>query len=192
LRRYLSPNLAKTILENDGALETEPKRKLLTVVFTDIRGFSTLTDSLEPEELFQLLSHYLSAMVEIVHRYDGTLNKIIGDGLLVFFGDPVPMEDHAARAVHMAIEMQGVVKELKRKWRHYGHELGVGIGINTGYVTVGSLGSDVHRDYTIIGNQVNVASRLENLAKAGEILISGRTLSLLEGTTAARKWGIFR
>ena len=189
LRRYLSPNLAKTILDNDGALGTEPKRRLLTVVFTDIRGFSTLTDSLEPEELFQLLSHYFSTMIDIVHRYDGTLNKIIGDGLLVFFGDPVPMEDHAVRAVKMAVQMQQTVKQLKREWHHYDHELGVGMGVNTGYVTVGNVGSDVHRDYTIIGNQVNVASRLENLAKAGEILISRRTLSLLDDTTAAKEMG---
>jgi class 3 adenylate cyclase len=189
LRRYLSPNLAKIILDNDGALGTEPERKLLTIVFTDIRGFSNLTDSLEPEELFQLLSRYFSAMIEIVHEYDGTLNKIVGDGLLVFFGDPVPMEDHAERAVKMAIKMQQTVAQLKQKWNHYGHDLGVGIGINTGYVTVGNVGSDIHRDYTIIGNQVNVASRLENLAKAGEILISGRTLSLLNGSAKVKELG---
>jgi len=189
LRRYLSPNLAKTILDNDGALGTEPQRKLLTVVFTDIRGFSSLTDSLEPEELFQLLSRYFSVMIDIVHQYDGTLNKIIGDGLLVFFGDPIPMEDHAVRAVKMAVQMQQTVKRLKQEWDHYGHDLGVGIGINTGYVTVGNVGSDIHRDYTIIGNQVNVASRLENLAKAGEILISRRTLSLLDDASAMKEVG---
>jgi len=189
LRRYLSPNLVKTILANDGTLGAEPQRKLLTVVFTDIRGFSTLTDSLEPEELFQLLSHYFSVMIEIVHQYDGTLNKIIGDGLLIFFGDPVPMEDHAERGVKMAVQMQQTVKQLKQDWNRYDHELGVGIGINTGYVTVGNVGSDLHRDYTIIGNQVNVASRLENLAKAGEILISRRTLSLLNETRAVKEMG---
>jgi len=161
----------------------------LTIVFTDIRGFSTLTDSLEPEELFQLLSHYFSVMIEIVHQYDGTLNKIIGDGLLVFFGDPVPMEDHAERAVRMAVQMQQAVKRLKQEWNHYDHELGVGIGINTGYVTVGNVGSDMHRDYTIIGNQVNVASRLENLANPEEILISRRTLSLLDDSKAAKEMG---
>ena len=189
LRRYLSPNLAKIILANDGALGTEPQRKLMTIVFTDIRGFSTLTDSLEPEELFQLLSHYFSVMIEIVHQYDGTLNKIIGDGLLVFFGDPVPMEDHAERAVRMAVQMQQTVNRLKQEWDRYDHELGVGIGINTGFVTVGNVGSDMHRDYTIIGNQVNVASRLENLANPGEILISRRTLSLLDDSKAAKEMG---
>ncbi len=189
LRRYLSPTLAKTILATDEILGAEPQRKLLTVVFTDIRGFSTLTEGLEPEELFQLLSHYFSIMIDIVHRFDGTLNKIIGDGLLVFFGDPVPMEDHAKRAVQMAVRMQQKVKQLKKEWRRYDHELGMGIGINTGYVTIGNVGSDTHRDYTIIGNQVNVASRLENLAKAGEILISRRTLSLLNHEQAVTEMG---
>ena len=189
LRRYLSPNLVKTILANDGDLGTEPQRKLLTIVFTDIRGFSALTDSLEPEELFQLLSQYFSVMIEIVHQYDGTLNKIIGDGLLVFFGDPIPMKDHAERAVRMAVQMQQTVKQLKQEWNHYDHELGVGIGINTGYVTVGNVGSDMHRDYTIIGNQVNVASRLENLANPGKILISRRTLSLLDDSRAVKEMG---
>ncbi|OQY46173.1 MAG: hypothetical protein B6240_07650 [Desulfobacteraceae bacterium 4572_87] len=189
LRRYLSPNLVETILANDGELGTEPQRKLLTIVFTDIRGFSTLTDSLEPEELFQLLSHYFSVMIEIVHQYDGTLNKMIGDGLLVFFGDPIPMEDHAERAVRMAVQMQRAVMRLKREWNRYGHDLGLGVGINTGYVTVGNVGSDMHRDYTIIGNQVNVASRLENLAKPGEILISRRTLSLLNESRTVKEMG---
>ena len=189
LRRYLSPNLVKTILADDGELGTEPQRKLLTIVFTDIRGFSALTDSLEPEELFQLLSSYFSVMTEIVHEYDGTLNKIIGDGLLIFFGDPVPMEDHAERAVRMAVQMQQTVMQLKQEWNRYGHDLGVGIGINTGYVTVGNVGSHMHRDYTIVGNQVNVASRLENLAKSGEILISRRTLSLLNDTWTVKEMG---
>ena len=189
LRRYLSPKLAETILADDRDLGAEPRRKLLTIVFTDIRGFSNLTDSLEPEELFQLLSHYFSVMTEIVHQYDGTLNKMIGDGLLVFFGDPIPMEDHAERAVRMAVHMQRTVKRLKREWGRYGHDLGVGIGINTGYVTVGNVGSDMHRDYTIIGNQVNVASRLENLAKPGEILISRRTLSLMKDLGPVKEMG---
>ena len=189
LRRYLSPKLAETILANDEDLGAEPRRKLLTIVFTDIRGFSSLTDSLEPEELFQLLSHYFSVMTEIVHQYDGTLNKMIGDGLLIFFGDPIPMDDHAERAVRMAIHMQRTAEKLKQEWGRYGHDLGVGIGINTGYVTVGNVGSDMHRDYTIIGNQVNVASRLENLAKPGEILISRRTLSLVKDLGPVKEMG---
>ncbi len=116
-------------------------------------------------------------MTVLIHKYGGTLNKIMGDGLMVFFGDPIPMEDHAEHAVRLAIEMQKKVRELKTEWSHYGHELGVGIGINTGYMTVGSIGSEMHKDYTVIGNQVNVASRLESKAGAGQILISQRTYS---------------
>jgi class 3 adenylate cyclase len=159
---------------------------MMTVVFSDIRGFSALTDDLEPEEIFQLLDRYLSAMIEIVHRFDGTLNKIIGDGLLIFFGDPIPQEDHAERAVRMALEMQEKVSELRGEWRGYNHDLGVGIGINTGYMTVGNIGSETHRDYTVIGNQVNVAARLESMATAGQILISQRTYSKVKPLVEAQ------
>jgi len=179
LRQYLSPKLAEKILNSEDTLWTEPQRKMMTVVFTDIRGFSSLTDSLEPEELFQLLSRYHSEMIQIVHRYDGTLNKIVGDGLLIFFGDPIPMDDHADRSVRMAVDMQKKIVDLSDEWNRYGHGLGVGIGINSGYITVGNVGSDQHRDYTVIGNQVNVASRLEATARAGQILISQRTYGLL-------------
>ena len=177
LRRYLSPKLSEIILSSGNTLGAEPKRKMMTVVFSDIRNFSSFTESLEPEELFPLMDKYLSEMTRIIHKYDGTLNKIIGDGLLIFFGDPIFMEDHAERAVMMAVDMQKKVEELKDEWSQYGHDLGIGIGINTGYMTVGNIGSDIHKDYTVIGNQVNVASRLESLAKAGQVLISQRTYS---------------
>lgn len=177
LRRYLSPQLTEKILTSGHSFGTKPQRKMMTVVFTDIRGFSRLTDSLEPEEIFHLLDQYLSEMIKIIHDQDGTLNKIVGDGLLVFFGDPVPMEDHTERAVRMAIDMQKKVVDLRDDWRHYGHELGVGMGINTGFMTVGNIGSDTHKDYTVIGNQVNVSARLESMAKAGEILVSQRVYS---------------
>ena len=167
LRRYLSPRLADKILSSGDVLGAEPQRKLMTVLFTDIRNFSTMTDSLEPEELFHLLDRYLCEMTTLIHNYEGTLNKIIGDGMLVFFGDPIKMDDHAQRSVLMAIEMQKKVAEIKADWLHYGHELGIGIGVNTGYMTVGNIGSDMHMDYTVIGNQVNVASRLVSMAKPG-------------------------
>lgn len=180
LRRYLSPKLAEQILTSDQGLGKEPQRKLMTVVFTDIRGFSNLTDSIEPEEAFSVLDKYLTEMIKIVHDHDGTLNKITGDGLLIFFGDPVPTPDHAERAVRMAMAMQQKVAQLKENWTQYGQDLGIGIGINTGFVTVGNVGSEMHRDYTIIGTQVNVAARLESLAAAGQILISKRTLSKVD------------
>jgi class 3 adenylate cyclase len=189
LMRYLSPKIAEKILATGGMLGTEPQRKMMTVLFSDIRSFSSFTENLEPEELFHLLHKYISEMTRIIHQYEGTLNKIIGDGMLVFFGDPIPMPDHAERAVKTAIDMQRKVAELKREWRHYGHDLGIGIGINTGYMTVGNIGSDLHKDYTVIGNQVNVAARLESLAKSGQILISQRTYSRVKNLVEAEMVG---
>jgi class 3 adenylate cyclase len=177
LRRYLSPHFADRLLGSGGSLGSEPQRKVMSVLFSDIRNFSYFTDNLEPEETVHLLHRYLSEMTALIHKYEGTLNKIMGDGLMVFFGDPIPMDDHAERAVRLATEMQKKVRELKAEWSHYGHELGIGIGINTGYMTVGSIGSQMHKDYTVIGNQVNVASRLESKAGVGQILISQRTYS---------------
>ncbi|MEJ2726866.1 MAG: adenylate/guanylate cyclase domain-containing protein, partial [Deltaproteobacteria bacterium] len=192
LRRYLSPKLSEKILSLGSALGAEPLRKMMTVVFTDIRNFSSLTEYLEPEELFQLLDVYLSEMTSLIHRYDGTLNKINGDGMLIFFGDPIPLHDHAKRAVMMAVDMQSKVSGLKKEWLQYGHELGLGIGINTGYMTVGSIGSDTHKDYTVLGNQVNVASRLESLAQPGQILISQRTYSRVKDMVEAEEVGEIR
>jgi class 3 adenylate cyclase len=189
LRRYLSPKVTEKILSEKDTAAPESQRKMMTVVFSDIRGFSALTDDLEPEEIFHLLDRYLAAMIDIVHRFDGTLNKIIGDGLLIFFGDPIPQEDHAERAVRMAVEMQLKVTELRGDWKDFDHDLGVGIGINTGYMTVGNIGSETHRDYTVIGNQVNVASRLESRAKPGQILISQRTYSRVKDLVESEPMG---
>jgi len=189
LRRYLSPKLTDKILSSGDDLRAEPQRKMMTVLFSDIRGFSTVTDSLEPEELFHLLDRYLSEMTKLIHQYDGTLNKIIGDGMLVFFGDPIPMKDHARNAVMVAIDMQKKVTELRHEWDLYGYELGIGIGINSGFMTVGNIGSDMHMDYTVIGNQVNVAARLESRAKSGQILISQRTYSRVRDLVEVEEMG---
>jgi class 3 adenylate cyclase len=192
LRRYLSPKLTERILSADPPFGSEPRRKLMTILFSDIRGFSDITDSLEPEEICHLLNRYLSEMIRIVHEHDGTLNKMVGDGLLVFFNDPIPLDDHAAHAVRMAVQMQQQVSQLRDEWRQYGHELGVGMGINTGFVTVGNMGSPIHRDYTVIGSQVNVAARLESLAKSGEILVSHRTYSRIRDRFPTEEVGEIR
>jgi class 3 adenylate cyclase len=189
LRRYLSPKLADKILSTGNTLGAQPQRKMMTVLFSDIRGFSSLTDSLEPEELFHLLDIYLTEMTKLIYKYEGTLNKIIGDGMLIFFGDPITMEDHAKRSVLMAIDMQKKVSVLKKEWLHFGYELGMGIGINTGFMTVGNIGSDMHMDYTVIGNQVNIAARLESLAKPGQILVSQRTYSKVSSIVKVEEVG---
>jgi len=177
LRRYLSPKIAERVLSEGSDLSVISHRKFMTVLFSDIRGFSDLTDSLEPEEISLLLNNYLSEMTGLIHKHEGTLDKIIGDGMMVFFGDPVLIQDHAQRAVLLAVDMQQTIRHLKDEWYSYGHDLSIGIGINTGYMTVGNVGSEFHRDYTVIGNQVNVAARLESMAQPGEILVSRRTYS---------------
>lgn len=189
LRRYLSPKLAEKILSSGDRIGAAPQRKMMTVMFTDIRDFTACTENLEPEELFGLLDRYISEMTELIHRFDGTLDKIIGDGMLIFFGDPVPMEDHAQKSVVMAVEMQRKVNELKEEWQYFGYDFGLGIGINTGYMTVGNIGSDMHMDYTVIGNQVNVASRLESAAGPGQILVSQRTYSRVRHLVEAEEIG---
>jgi class 3 adenylate cyclase len=191
LRRYLCPHITERILSNGSELSSISHRKLMTVLFSDIRGFSDLTDALEPEEISLLLNNYLSAMTELIYKHEGTLDKIIGDGMMVFFGDPVPIQDHARRAVLLAIDMQLKIGHLKDEWLSYGHDLNIGIGINTGYMTVGNVGSEFHRDYTVIGNQVNIAARLESLAQPGEILVSQRTYSKAKDIADFERAGTF-
>ncbi|MFW6147129.1 MAG: adenylate/guanylate cyclase domain-containing protein [Thermodesulfobacteriota bacterium] len=191
LRRYLSPQITERILCNGSDLSDISHRKLMTVLFSDIRGFSDLTDSLEPEEITLLLNHYLSEMTVLIHKHEGTLDKIIGDGMMIFFGDPVTIPDHAEKAVLLAIDMQRTIGHFKDEWSAYGHDLNIGIGINTGYMTVGNVGSEFHRDYTVIGNQVNIAARLESMAKPGEILVSQRTFSKTKDIAEFEKSGTF-
>jgi class 3 adenylate cyclase len=191
LRRYLSPKITDRILSNGSDFNKISHRKLMTILFSDIRGFSDITDALESEEIILLLNNYLSEMIKLIHRHEGTLDKIIGDGIMVFFGDPVPITDHAQRAVLLAIDMQKKTDQLKDEWLSYGHDLNIGIGINTGYMTVGNIGSEFHRDYTVIGNQVNIAARLESRAKPGEILISQRTYSRAKSVATAEEAGTF-
>jgi class 3 adenylate cyclase len=155
-------------------------RKLLTIVFSDLRGFTEFSDKADPEDVIDLLNDYLSVMTALVFKYEGTLDKIMGDGMLVFFGDPIPMPDHAERAVKMAIAMKEKIKHLQEKWPLEEYQLNIGIGINTGYVTVGNIGSENRMDYTVIGKQVNLASRLQSEAKAGQILISKRTFEAVK------------
>lgn len=177
LKRYLPPQVADSILAGETQVSLTSTRRRLTTFFADIRGFTELAERSEPEELIDALNRYLTAMTEIVFKYEGTLDKYIGDAIMVFFGDPVPTEDHAERAVAMAFEMRAKVEELTRDWfLHSDEDLAVGIGISTGYVTVGSIGSPVRSDYTVVGNHVNLASRLSAQAEAGQILVSEPTL----------------
>ena len=177
MKRYLSPQLAESILSGGTDVDLSSRRQELTIFFSDIRGFTAMSERLEPEELVDMLNQYLAEMTEIVFRHGGTLDKYIGDALMVFFGNPVPYEDHAQRAVMTALEMRARLEELQQRWVTRNQELlTMGIGITTGYVTVGNIGSAARLDYTVLGNQVNLASRLADEAKGGQILVSERTV----------------
>jgi len=132
---------------------------------------------MEPEDTVNLLNEYFTEMTKIIFTYGGTLDKFIGDGILVFFGDPINFEDHAERAVRMAIDMREKTQVLRKHWLEHGCNIDICFGINTGYATVGNVGSATHLSYTVIGHQVNIAHRLQLEAKAGQILISPRTLN---------------
>ena len=178
LRRYVSPHVADAIVSVAGGVTLRPTRRNLTILVTDIRGFTTLSERMEPEELVDALNLYFTAMTDVVFRHGGTLDKYLGDGILAFFGDPIPFEDHAERAVAAAFEGREVLERLRSDLMlKLDEELAVGIGISTGYVTVGNVGSENRLEYTVIGNHVNVASRLSTKAAAGQVLVTDRTMA---------------
>jgi class 3 adenylate cyclase/CheY-like chemotaxis protein len=187
LKRYLSPQVAEELI-TEGTTVGRVKRKNLTVFFTDIRGFTNTAEETEPEDLLEILNRYFSEMVQIVFDYGGIVGKFMGDGIMGFIGDPYECPDHAERAVKMALDMQSRVKLLSEEWPFNDIlSLGIGIGINTGYVTVGNVGSPLHMDYTTVGKNVNLAARLEQEAKPGQTLISQRTYSVVKHMVEVEK-----
>ena len=184
LAKYLSRNVYDSIFEGRTDVKVESYRKMLTVFFSDIQGFTELTDSMEAEALSQLLNEYLSDMADIATRHGGTVDKFIGDGIMIFFGDPDTRGEKAdaIACVEMAMEMRERVRRLQHSWHDRGvaRTLHVRMGINTGYCTVGNFGSEDRLDYTIVGGQVNAASRLETAAGPDEILISHSTYGLVK------------
>ena len=179
LGRYVSFQVAKQILDQ-GGLNVGGERRQITIIFADIRGFTTIAEQLPPERVVALLNDYLAAMSEVVFKYDGTVDKFLGDGLMAMFGAPLSHSDDVHRALVCTKEMQAVFNQLRQKW--FAEELpdlGQGIGINTGEAVVGSIGSTRRLDYTAIGDAVNTAQHLQSLAAGGQILISANTLSRL-------------
>jgi class 3 adenylate cyclase/CHASE3 domain sensor protein len=178
LRRYLAPQVADAVLNGEAPVSLTSTRRKLTILFANIRGLTSMSDRLEPEELIDELNQHFTVMTDVTFRHGGTLDKYVGDGILAFFGDPIPFEDHAERAVDTALEMRQRLRSLRVKWSAPAEEeLNVGIGISTGYVTVGNMGSATRTEYTVIGNHVNLASRLAQIAGRDRILISERTLN---------------
>ena len=188
--RYLSPAVLRSVLDDPALLQLGGARKELTVFFSDIRGFTPYSETVGPMELTERLNEYYGEMIALAHARGATVDKLIGDSLMAFFGDPVAQPDHALRAVLAALDTQERLRELAAEWRARGvHEFGVGIGIATGEVAVGNLGSERFVDYTVVGSVVNLAARLQGAAAAGEILIASRTYALVAEHIEAESLG---
>jgi adenylate cyclase len=187
---YFPPKVVKRLMADPTLIASAGERKELTILFSDIVGFTKRSSSLPPDRIQAFLNEYFEAMIDIVFRYDGTVDKFIGDGLMVFCGDPEPQPDHAVRCVRMAVDMQAKAREISARWQEHGEApLQVRIGINSGVVVVGNMGSARRLSYTVLGADVNLAQRLESNAPAGGILISRRTHDLLGGEVPTRPAG---
>jgi PAS domain S-box-containing protein len=191
LSKYLSPQVYSSIFTGERSVEIAANRKKLTVFFSDIAEFTAITDKLEPEEITGLLNRYLTEMSKIALAYGATIDKYVGDAMLLFFGDPETKgaKEDAEACIRMATAMQRRLRELQREWRDAGLERSfqVRMAINTGYCTVGNFGSEDRMDYTIIGNEVNLASRLQSHAEPGSILITHETYALVKDIAPAEE-----
>jgi class 3 adenylate cyclase/CheY-like chemotaxis protein len=180
LKRFLSPQLAELIVSSGNEKLLESHRRDITVVCCDLRRFTMFAETAEPEEVISLLREYHAALGPLIFQFEGTLERFAGDGLLVFFNDPVPCPDPAVRAVGMAMEMRERVEELCQVWRRRGHDLGFGVGLAMGYATLGKIGFEGRFDYGAIGTVTNLASRLCAEAAPGQILVSQRVYTDVE------------
>jgi adenylate cyclase len=190
LRRFLPEQVASLIVASTGDGDPlKSHRREVTVVFCDLRGFTAFAEIAEPEEVMAVLGQYHAALGAIIARHEGTLERFIGDGLLVVFNDPLPCVDHTERAVRMAIAMRDAIGELSERWRREGHSLGFGIGIARGHATIGEIGFDRRSDYAVIGSVPNLAARLCDEAKAGQILASQRAFLPIENRVEAHPLG---
>ncbi|MGI0116744.1 adenylate/guanylate cyclase domain-containing protein [Zooshikella sp. RANM57] len=193
LRKYISPQLHHLIFSGKRDIRLETQRKKLSVFFSDIKGFTELSEEMEAEALTDLLNNYLTEMSKIALRFGGTIDKFVGDSMMVFFGDPKSQgaKKDAIAAVSMAIAMRKHMKVLRQQWRSQGvrKPLEIRMGINTGYCTVGNFGAESRMDYTLIGKEVNLASRLESSAEPNEILIAYETYSMIKDVIMCRDKG---
>jgi adenylate cyclase len=189
LSRFVSPQFAELITSAEGQRMLAGHRAYVTSMFCDLRGFTSFTETAEPEELFEVLQEYHSALGELIRQYQGTLEHFAGDGLMVFFNDPLPVEDHELKAIELALAAQERFEELASFWLKRGHELGLGVGIASGYATLGRIGFEGRYDYGALGTVTNLASRLSNDAKPGQILISQRLYAAVDEHVQAEEVG---
>jgi adenylate cyclase len=190
LQRFLAPQVAQMIASSDSpesALASH--RREVTVVFCDLRGFTAFTETSEPEEVMGVLHDYHEGLGELIFRHEGTLDRFAGDGIMIVFNDPIAYADHTERAVRLALDMRDQVEKLSEQWRRRGHTLGFGVGIAAGYATLGQIGFEQRREYTAIGSVINLASRLCDEARPGQIIIGQRAFSAVEQNVEAQSIG---
>ncbi len=189
LKRFFSPNLAELIVAGGTDDPLRSHRRELTVVFIDLRGFTAFAETAEPEEVMGVLREYHAEMGQIILAHEGTLERFAGDGMMVFFNDPVPVRDPAMRAVRMALEMQARIADLAATWRRHGFDLGFGVGIAQGYATIGAIGFEGRWDYGAIGTVTNLAARLCGEARPSQTLISQRVLGAVDDAVLVEPLG---
>ncbi len=189
LKRFFPAAVIDQVMARGGARALERKRKPVTVVFADLRGFTAFSDTVEPEEVTETLNEFHAAMGSHVSRWEGTLERFTSDGFMVFFNDPLEQADHVARAARMALDMRESVALLRERWRLRGYPIDLGLGLHTGYATCGFIGYEGRRDYGVIGNVTSLAARFSGSARAGEILVSARVHAELGGSLACEPAG---
>ena len=191
LRRFLPPQVADLIVASGTEKQLESHRREITALFCDLRGFTGFSESADPEDVMALLREYHAAIGEIIIKYSGTLERYAGDGVMVVFNDPVPVPKPALQAVQAALDMRAAIGVLTEKWSRLGHDLGFGVGIAHGHATLGTIGFEGRFDYSAIGTVSNVASRLCDEAKPGQILISPRVLMTVKDAVTVEAVGEF-
>jgi adenylate cyclase len=189
LKRFFSPQLAEAILSGGAEDPLRSHRRDITVVFVDLRGFTAFAETAEPEEVMNVLREYHAQMGQLVVEHEGTLERFTGDGMMIFFNDPVAVENPAERAVRMAVAMRGRVADLATRWRKFDYDLDFGVGIAHGYATLGAIGFEGRWDYGAIGSVTNLAARLCAEARPGQILISRRVFAAVEDLIEATPVG---
>jgi len=189
LRRFLSPQIADLIVASGMEKQLQSHRREITALFCDLRGFTGFSETSDPEDVVMLLRDYHAAIGQIIIKYSATLEHFAGDGVMVFLNDPVPIDKPELKAVRMALEMRDAIGTLTEKWRRLGHDIGFGIGISHGFATLGTIGFEGRFDYAAIGTVSNIASRLCDEAKPGQILISPRVLMAVEDSMKVQPVG---
>ena len=189
LARFVSPQVAELISSKDGEQLLSGHRAYITCLFFDLRGFTAFAETAAPEELLDVLREYHLALGKLIQEHDGTLEHFAGDGVMVFFNDPLPVENHELQAVRLALAAQGRLGELAAEWRRLGRDLALGIGIEAGYATLGRIGFEGRYDYGAVGPVANLSSRLSTLAGAGQILIGQRVFAAVEEAVDAAPAG---